>query len=108
MLRFVIDGAVRTRWPSAFPFGTALINVSGSFILGWLTGLGISSTVPHTWVLVLGTGAMGGYTTFSTASFETVRLAQERRYGLALLNGFGVLAATLLAAWIGLQLGQGS
>lgn len=105
-LRFVVDGSVRSRWPSAFPYGTAAINVSGSFILGLLTGLGLRMALGHNWVLVLGTGAMGGYTTFSTASLETVRLAQERRYGLSLLNGFGVLVIALLAAWAGLEIGR--
>lgn len=104
ILRFAIDTAVRARWPGAFPLGTALINVTGSFILGLLTGLGINGAVPHDWVLVVGTGAMGGYTTFSTASIETVRLAQTRRYGLALLNGFGVMLLALTAAWLGLSI----
>lgn len=105
ILRFVVDGAVRARWPGAFPSGTALINVTGSFVLGWLTGLGTSGSLPHAWVLVVGTGAMGGYTTFSTASVETVRLAQTRRYGLALANGLGVMLLALAAAWAGLRLG---
>ncbi|KYH43321.1 fluoride efflux transporter CrcB [Branchiibius sp. NY16-3462-2] len=107
VLRFVIDGFVRARWPSGFPVGTAVINVSGSFILGLLTGLGLRMALGHNWVLVLGTGAMGGYTTFSTASMETVRLAQERRYVLAVVNGLGILAATMFAAWLGLHLGRG-
>lgn len=108
VLRFVVDGAVRARWPSGFPIGTAIINVSGSFILGFLTGLGLRMALGHNWILVLGTGAMGGYTTFSTASLETVRLAQERRYVLAVVNGLGILAAAMVAAWLGLHLGQGS
>lgn len=106
VLRFVLDGAIRSRWSSPFPIGTGVINVSGSFILGLLTGLGLRMALGHNWVLVLGTGAMGGYTTFSTTSFETVRLAQDRRYGLALLNGFGVLLLALLAAWAGLEIGR--
>lgn len=106
VLRFVLDGAIRSRWSSPLPIGTGVINVSGSFILGLLTGLGLRMALGHNWVLVLGTGAMGGYTTFSTASFETVRLAQDRRYGLALLNGFGVLLLALLAAWAGLEIGR--
>ena len=106
VLRFVVDGAVRARWPTGFPIGTAMINVSGSFVLGLLTGLGASGTMSHDWVLIVGTGAMGGYTTFSTASIETVRLAQERRYGLAVINGVVVMVLALAAAWAGLTLGQ--
>jgi CrcB protein len=57
-------------------------------------------------LLVLGTGLLGGYTTFSTASFETVRLLQEREYVRAATNGFGMLAAAVLAAVLGLWLGS--
>ncbi|MEA9984221.1 CrcB family protein [Subtercola sp. RTI3] len=48
---------------------------------------------------------MGGFTTFSTASFETVRLLQERRWGAALMNGFGMLVLAILAALAGLTIG---
>lgn len=105
VLRFVVDGAMRVRWPRPFPLGTAMINVTGSFVLGLLTGLGQHAHLPHGWVLVLGTGAMGGYTTFSTASVETVRLIQTGRYALALLTGAGVMLLALAAAWAGLTLG---
>ena len=75
--RMVADGAMRSRWPTSFPWATFAINVSGSFLLGVLTGLVLHR---HTGVdlrLVAGTGFCGGYTTFSTASFETVRLVQQ-------------------------------
>lgn len=105
-LRFVVDGLVRARFRTVFPFGTAFINLSGSLILGVLTGLGLSAVFPQEWVLVLGTGVMGGYTTFSTASMETVRLIQDREYRLALLNGFGILVATVLLGLLGLWIGS--
>lgn len=106
VLRFVLDGAIRGRWPTAFPFGTAFINISGSFILGLLTGLMLSAVrLPEDWELTLGTGLMGGYTTFSTASVETMRLLQNREYGKAAANGLGVLVlafgAGLAGVWIG-------
>lgn len=106
-LRFVVDGLVRQRVRATFPFGTAVINLSGSLVLGLLTGLTLSSVVSPTWVLVAGTGLMGGYTTFSTASVETMRLLQERRYALALGNGFVVLALTVLLGLVGFWLGSG-
>lgn len=58
-LRFVVDGLVRARFRTVFPFGTAFINVSGSLVLGVLTGLGLSAVFSPEWVLVLGTGVMG-------------------------------------------------
>lgn len=105
-LRFVVDGLVRSRVRTAFPVGTALINVTGSFVLGILAGLTLGALLPPEWELVLGTGVMGGYTTFSTASIETLRLIQGRAYRLALLNGFGVLVVTVLVGLLGLWLGS--
>ncbi len=99
-LRLVLDGLIRTWIPSSYPVGTTVINLTGSFLLGLLTGLAISQ-LPHQWQLIVGTGLLGGYTTFSTASFETVRLIEDRRYVAAALNGFGMLIACIAAAAIG-------
>jgi fluoride exporter len=103
--RFVVDGLVRTRASAAFPVGTVIVNVSGSFTLGLVTGLVLAHAAPDGLRLVVGTGFLGGYTTFSTASFETVRLVERRRTGLALLNGFGTLVVTVCVAALGLWLG---
>lgn len=107
--RFALDGLVRTRLGGAFPYGTTIINVSGSLLLGLVTGLAMNHLLAPEWSLVLGVGLLGGYTTFSTASFETVRLAQAHRYLAALANGVGMLvvsvAAAALGLWVGLALG---
>ncbi len=103
--RFGLDGLVRTRVSASFPLGTVVVNVTGSFVLGLVTGLTLAHAVPEELRLVVGTGFCGGYTTFSTASFETVRLVERRRTGLALLNGFGTLVATVCVAALGLWLG---
>jgi CrcB protein len=103
--RFVVDGLVRTRASAAFPVGTVIVNVSGSFTLGLVTGLVLAHAAPDGLRLVVGTGFLGGYTTFSTASFETVRLVEQRRVGLALLNAAGTLVGTVCVAAAGLWLG---
>ncbi|HEY6686470.1 MAG TPA: fluoride efflux transporter CrcB [Propionibacteriaceae bacterium] len=99
-LRLVLDGLIRARVKSTYPVGTTVINVTGSFLLGLVTGLATSQLVSHQWQLVVGTGFLGGYTTFSTASFETVRLIEDRRYIAAAFNGLGMLLICTAAAAI--------
>jgi CrcB protein len=103
--RLFLNGLVNARFGEAFPYGTTIINVSGSLLLGLVTGLAMNHLLTAEWSLVLGTGLLGGYTTFSTASFESVRLVQEQRYLAALGNGLGVLAASVGAAALGLGAG---
>ncbi|WP_158867486.1 fluoride efflux transporter CrcB [Leifsonia sp. AG29] len=103
--RLVLDGVMRARIRLNFPLGTTVINVTGSFLLGLVTGLALAHGLPPEWRAVLGTGFLGGYTTFSTASYESVRLAQQRRYRAALVNSAGMLILALAAAGFGLWLG---
>jgi len=102
--RFVLDGASRARWAATFPWPTVLINVTGSFLLGLLMGLTLFDGMPSRVELIIGTGFCGGYTTFSTASFETVRLLQQRRYLYALANSLGTTLLAVGAAALGLFL----
>lgn len=102
--RFVLDGAVRGRTRSSFPWGTALINVSGSFLLGLLGGLLARHAVSPGAYAVAGTGFLGGFTTFSTASVEAVRLVQRRRWGAAAGSVLGVAALAVVAAAAGMLL----
>jgi len=102
--RFVLDGTVtaalaRRGGGARHPVGTTLINLSGSFLLGLVAGLVAGRLLAEPAALVLGTGFLGGYTTFSTAAYETVRLAEQRRWAAALAHGLGqVVVATALAA----------
>jgi CrcB protein len=100
-LRFVLDGLIRTRVHSTYPVATTVINLSGSLLLGFLTGLAASQLLPPQWHLIVGTGLLGGYTTFSTASFETVRLLEDHRPIAAALNGLGMLIVGTAAAALG-------
>lgn len=102
--RFVVDGLVRSRLRTGLPLGTIAINITGSFLLGVLAGAVIVHAAPPELRMIAGTGFLGGYTTFSTASFETVRLIQSRRTGLALLNGIGTAVAAVGAVAAGLAL----
>ena len=102
VLRFLLDRGITARWAPTFPAATLLINVTGSFVLGVVTGL--SAVLGPVWTLALGTGLCGGYTTFSTASYDTVRLVRERRFGTAVVYGVGTMLVTVAAAALGLCL----
>ena len=104
LARFVLDASIKKRRQTAFPWATVLINVTGSMLLGILAGLVLFHGQPTAWQTVIGTGFCGGYTTFSTASFETVRLVQQHRRTLALLNSVGSLVASVAACAAGLAL----
>ena len=102
--RFVLGGLISSRFRSELPFGTILVNVSGSLLMGLLAGAVIFHSAPAALQTVLGTGFLGGFTTFSTASVDTVRLLQARRPILALINAAGTLIITVVAAAAGLAL----
>lgn len=102
--RFILDGVIRSRRSAEFPWATVVINVTGSLILGLATGAALFHGASHEIQLILGVGFCGGYTTFSTASFETVRLIQRQRYWLAAGNTIGTLTSTLLAGAAGLAI----
>ena len=82
-----------------------LKGITVQFEPGMVTGLVLARAAPDALRLVVGTGFLGGYTTFSAASFETVRLVEQRRVGLALLNGVGTLITTVCVAAAGFWLG---
>ncbi|MFC4555109.1 fluoride efflux transporter CrcB [Georgenia faecalis] len=104
-VRYVVDGAIKARTTSAFPWSTSIINMSGSLLLGILTGL-LASRIASTEVgAIIGTGFLGGYTTFSTASYEAVQLVREKKYGTAFAYGVGILVVSIALAYAGYRWG---
>jgi CrcB protein len=101
-LRYLVDVAVTERTNSAFPWATLIINASGSFLLGLITGLGLHHGLAKTVRVVAGVGFCGAYTTFSTFSFETVRLLDEGAPVTALANTVAMVLSGGLAAAAGL------
>ncbi|MET0821428.1 MAG: CrcB family protein [Aeromicrobium sp.] len=100
--RYVVDLWVRPRVSPRLPWSTLLINVTGSFALGLLVGSG-AGTTPHA---IIGTGFLGGYTTFSTASVETAHMVLDRRYAAAAVNAVVMLTVSVAAAAGGYALGR--
>lgn len=102
--RFVVDGLIRARWRGVLPVATMLINVTGSLVIGLLNGAALFHGLGPTWLVVTATGFCGGYTTFSTAMVETVRLVQSDEWRWAVANAFGTLVLCLAAAATGVGL----
>lgn len=101
--RYLVDGLVMRGRRGVFPLGILVVNVIGSFALGLLTGM--AAVIGPVWMTILGVGVLGGFTTFSTVSVETVLLAQAGRRDWAWLNLLGTLVAAVIAAAVGFMLG---
>jgi CrcB protein len=101
--RFSVDVWVRPRVSATLPWSTHLINITGSLLLGLIVGLGADDT----WHTIAGTGFLGGFTTFSTASVETVHMAIDGRYRAAFVNATGMIVLSVAAAALGYALGHG-
>jgi fluoride exporter len=94
--RFLLDGAVSARAGRSFPWGTLVVNLTGAFALGFLTGK-LSGDAQ----LLVGTGLLGGYTTFSTWMFESHRLGEDGELRAGVVNLLGSLILGILAVWLG-------
>jgi CrcB protein len=104
-LRYLTDRAVQIKHDSLFPWGTFTVNVTGSLILGVLAGATMGGTGSDLRLLI-GTGLCGTLTTYSTLSFETVRLLEQRARFFAVVNLSGTIVAGLGAAVLGYAIGQ--
>jgi CrcB protein len=102
--RYVADTAVQRRSRSSFPYGTVVVNLTGSFLLGLVTGLTTHHGFPSSAGTVVGAGFAGGYTTLSTWAWESVVLAESGAGVASLLNVAGSIALGLVAAAAGLGL----
>lgn len=101
MGRFLLDGAVSARVSGGFPFGTMAVNLTGAFLLGVFLGAALGRDAFRE----LGTGLVGGYTTFSTWALESHRLGEDGEIRLGGANFVLSLVAGVAAAWLGRELG---
>lgn len=102
--RFVVDWLVNRRWSHGFPVATLLINITGSFLIGLLSAT-LAADRPDAFAIAA-TGFCGGYTTFSTAMVESVRLAREGAWRAAAWAAVGTLVLCVVAAALGVLLGR--
>jgi CrcB protein len=105
-LRYLTDRAVQSRHDTHFPWGTFAVNVCGSLVLGTLTGAVAAGAAGTHLQLLLGTGLCGALTTYSTFSYETLRLAQSGARFHAAANAIASVTAGLGAAFVGVAAAQ--
>jgi CrcB protein len=105
--RYAITVWSRGALGASFPFGTLIVNVVGSFLLGIIMVVGLGSeAISPTVRLTLGTGVMGGFTTYSSFNYETLKLLEDRSYAWATLNLAATLLGCIVAGWLGIGLGR--
>jgi fluoride exporter len=105
-LRYLSDRAIQSRHDTVFPWGTFSVNVIGSLILGILTGAVTAGGASPQVQLALGTGLCGALTTYSTFSYETLRLLEGDARFFAAANVIASIVAGLGAAFLGVAAGQ--
>ncbi|GGS26821.1 putative fluoride ion transporter CrcB 2 [Streptomyces aureoverticillatus] len=105
-LRYLTDRAVQARHDSVFPWGTFLVNVLGCLVLGLVTGAVTAGAASSHTQLFLGTGLCGALTTYSTFSYETLRLTEEGARFYAAANVVASVAAGLGAVYVGVALAE--
>ncbi|MFE3907456.1 fluoride efflux transporter CrcB [Streptomyces sp. NPDC059153] len=105
-LRYLTDRTVQSRHDSLFPWGTFTVNVVGCLVLGLLTGAVAAGSASSEIQLFIGTGLCGALTTYSTFSYETLRLAEDGARFYAAANVVASVVAGLGAAFTGAALAQ--
>jgi CrcB protein len=105
-LRYLSDRAIQSNHDSVFPWGTLTVNVVGSLILGILTGAVTAGGASPQVQLAVGTGFCGALTTYSTFSYETLRLLEDDARLFAAVNVVASIVAGLVAAFLGVAIGQ--
>ncbi len=107
LARYGLEGAVSRRTAASFPWGTFVVNVTGAFALGLIFTLTTERFTIAPWLRsTAAIGFLGAYTTFSTLSFESYRLAEDGAWILAAANVLGSAAAGLTAVYLGVVVGR--
>lgn len=105
--RYLAGLWIVTRFGAGFPWGTFFVNITGSFLIGIVLVLVQAGTLPAGARLFLAVGVLGGYTTFSSFSYETLQLlAGGGSMGPVLFNAFGQLLVGLVAVYLGVVCGR--
>ncbi len=102
--RYLVGTAIMTRFSGRFPLGTVFINVTGSFLIGFIMTMLTDRLRPHpNWRFLLVVGFLGGYTTFSSFQWESLGLIKDGGRWLGLLNLIGSVVLGYVAVWLGVE-----
>ncbi|MBP1932753.1 fluoride efflux transporter CrcB [Ammoniphilus resinae] len=104
--RFLMGKWITSKTPATFPFGTWVINITGSFLLGLLAVLHVHQAIPDWTWLVFGTGFLGAYTTFSTFGYETITFLEKKYTKRAVIYVSTSVILGIIFAWIGGLIGN--
>ncbi len=102
--RYLLSDAVQSRLLTSFPFGTMTVNLLGCFVIGIIYALSETANLAPEYRILIATGFCGGFTTFSSFSFESLTLLQDNQYLYAVLYAGFSLVLGLLAAFLGVIL----
>lgn len=104
IFRYLITRYVDTGMPSSFPFGTLTVNLAGSFLIGMIIAFSLADNLSYNMRMLLATGFCGGFTTFSTFSYEFFALLEQGHTSYAFLYAGSSLLLGLLFVWLGFSL----
>jgi CrcB protein len=104
VLRYLFSKAVQSRFLSAFPFGTLGVNILGCFLIGVVFAISERGNMSHEWRLFFATGLLGGFTTFSAFSNETIGLLRDGQFFYASAYIIGSVALALAATFMGISI----
>ncbi len=99
--RFLLSQFIHAKFPSSFPFGTFAVNIIGCLLIGGVYDLFLKNSLSNDWKLFLATGILGGFTTFSAFSFETVELLKNGKLSYAVMYVCASVVVGLTATFIG-------
>lgn len=104
IFRYIISIGIQNKFLSSYPFGTFTVNIIGCFLIGIIYALSDRGNISVEWRLFIATGILGGFTTFSSFSNETVSMLRDAQYGFALLYVLSSVTIGILATFAGIFL----
>jgi fluoride exporter len=107
ILRFWLGSYIGSRMGARFPYGTMIINITGSFLVGFVLAVMTAKTqLSPNWRYLIPIGFIGGYTTFSSFEYEALRTIQDGQVGLGLLYVGASVCLGFAAVWVGVMTGR--